>query len=97
MEYVTEYASNAKNDQIHKLATALGLDENLLRDMMTKHLRENNINEFGRFDALKSTVNIKLAKSYYESKSGMELSIPKVNIKIGNTLRDFILNGGGDF
>ena len=97
MDYVTEYASNAKNDQIHKLATALGLDESLLRDMMTKHLCENNINEFGRFDALKSTVNVELAKSYFENKSGMKLPRPKVNIKIDNTLRDFILKGGGDF
>lgn len=33
-DYVTEYHSRVKDDQVHKLAVSLGLDENKLRNMM---------------------------------------------------------------
>ena len=96
-EYVLEYVSQAKNDQIHRLAyIALGLDEALLRNLMAQHVTEDNINEFGRFDALKATVDKMKAKAYFEFVTGQKLPLPKVNIKVDNLLRDFILKGGFD-
>ena len=91
-DYINEYMENAKNDEIHKLATALGLDETLLRDMMTLKLDNLTINEFGRFDRLKSTIDKTKAKAYLESVEGAKIPMPKVNIKVDNLLRDFILN-----
>ena len=49
-DYITEYQFQAKNDQIHRFAQALGLDEGKLRDMMDLKLTETTINEFGRLD-----------------------------------------------
>ena len=96
-EYVIEYVSRAKDDQIHRLAIyALGLNELMLRNLMAQHVTEDNINEFGRFDALKATVDKSRAKAYFEALTGRKLSIPKVNIKVDNLLRDFILKGGFD-
>ena len=96
-DYIIEYVSQAKDDQIHRLAAyALGLDEVMLRNMMAQHVTEDNINEFGRFDALKATVDIAKAKAYFETISGLKLPVPKVNIKVDNLLRDFILRGGYD-
>ena len=96
-EYVIEYVSIAKNDQIHRLSKyILGVDEDLLRNIMSQHITEDNINEFGRFDALKATADKTLAKKYFDSVTGMNLPIPKVNIRIDNLLRDFILKGGYD-
>lgn len=96
-EYVIEYVSRAKDDQIHRLASvALGLDELMLRNLMAQHVTEDNINEFGRFDALKSTVDKERAKAYFEALTGEKLPIPKVNIRVDNLLRDFILKGGYD-
>ena len=96
-DYVTEYLSRAKDDQIHRLAAyALGLNELLLRSLMAQHVTEDNINEFGRFDALKATVDKTLAKAYFEAITGTKLPIPKVNIKVDNLLRDFIIKGGYD-
>ena len=96
-EYVIEYVSRAKDDQIHRLASAaLGLDELMLRNLMAQHVTEDNINEFGRFDALKSTVDKARAKAYFEALTGEKLPIPKVNIRVDNLLRDFILKGGYD-
>lgn len=96
-EYVLEYVSKAKDDQIHRVAEyALGLDEQLLRNLMKQHVTEDNINEFGRFDALKATVDKNKAKIYFEAITGAKLPIPKVNIRVDNFLRDFILKGGYD-
>ena len=96
-EYVIEYVSRAKDDQIHRLATyALGLNELMLRNLMAQHVTEDNINEFGRFDALKATVDKARAKAYFEALTGIKLPIPKVNIRVDNLLRDFILKGGYD-
>lgn len=96
-EYVLEYVSKAKDDQIHRVAEyALGLDEQLLRNLMKQHVTEDNINEFGRFDALKATVDKNKAKIYFEAITGTKLPIPKVNIRVDNFLRDFILKGGYD-
>ncbi len=96
-EYVVEYVSKAKDDQIHRLAAyALGLNEMMLRNLMAQHVTESNINEFGRFDALKATVDKSRAKAYFEAITGIKLPMPKVNIKVDNLLRDFILKGGYD-
>ena len=96
-EYVIEYLSKAKDDQIHRLAAyALGLNEEMLRNLMTQHVTEHNLNEFGRFDALKATVDKARAKAYFEAISGTTLSVPKINIRVDNLLRDFILKGGYD-
>ncbi|MBQ6500878.1 MAG: type I restriction endonuclease subunit R [Mogibacterium sp.] len=96
-EYIIEYVSKAKDDQIHRLAAyALGLNEIMLRNLMAQHITEDNINEFGRFDALKATVDKAKAKAYFEAVTGLKLPIPKVNIRVDNLLRDFILKGGYD-
>ena len=37
-DYINEYLSKARNDQIHRVSSALGLDENLLRNIMSLKL-----------------------------------------------------------
>ena len=95
-DYIAEYQSKAKDDQIHKIVTAVGVNENMLRDIMSLKLNTNNINEFGRFDELKKTVDKGKAKQYFEALEGKKLIPPKVNIKIDNLLRNFILSDGVD-
>ena len=95
-DYITEYVERAKNDQIHRLAVALGLDEAMLRGMMSLSVTEDNINEYGRLDALKATVDKAKAKEYFESIGGKKLAIPMVNIQADKLLRSFILKGGFD-
>ena len=93
---IIEYMTNAKNDQIHKLSIALGLDEVLLRESISLKLNETNLNEFGRFDKLVQTVDKSKAKTYFEKLEGTKLIPPKVNMKINRYLKDFILQGGFD-
>lgn len=93
-DYITEYLSKAKDDQIHRLASALGLDEAKLRNIMSLKLNSTNINEFGRYDDLKKTVDKSKAKEYFERIEGTKIIPPKVNVKVDNLLREFILGGG---
>lgn len=93
-DYITEYQCKAKDDQIHRFASIFGLDEDKLRNMMSLNLTEANINEFGRFDELKKTVDKIKAKAFFEGYEQTKLIPPKVNMKTDQILRQFILSGG---
>ena len=95
-DYVTAYMTRAKDDQIHRVAVLLGLDEDKLRAMMAVRSTEVNINEFGRFDALKATVNKEKARAYFEKMEGAPILPPKVPMRIDRLLRKFIVQGGFD-
>lgn len=93
-DYITEYLSNAKSAQIYKLAAVLGLDVDLLKEIMSLGVTESNINEFGRLDKLKETVDKAKARAYFERVEQQKIIPPKVPIKVDQLLRKFILNGG---
>jgi len=95
-DYITEYITRAKNDQIHRVAEILGIDEAKLRNIMSLRVTDMNINEFGRFDALKATMDKKKCKAYFEAIEGHTIIPPKVPMKVDKLLRDFILSGGFD-
>lgn len=93
-DYVVEYMQKAKDDNVHRLATVLGLDEVQLRALMSSQVEERNLNEYGRYEALKSTVNKKKSKEYFEWLEQHSIIPPKVSNKVDKLLRDFILSGG---
>lgn len=95
-EYIVEYVQAAKNDQIHRFADTFGLDEVKLRDIMELHVSEDNINEFDRYGKLKATADTLKIQSYFENKTGENVSVFKVKSKFDNLLRRFILSGGFD-
>lgn len=93
-DYINEYLSKAKNDQIHRVSVALDVDEDMLRNMMSLNLNESNLNEFGRFAELSNTVDKAKAKEYFEKVENTRIMPFKVKMKADNLLRNFILNGG---
>lgn len=93
-DYITEYLAKAKDDQIHRVSVTLEIDEGKLRNIMSLRLNAANINEFGRYDDLKKTVNKAKAKEYFEKIEGTKIIPPKVNVKVDNLLREFIISGG---
>lgn len=95
-DYITEYISKNREDQIHKYASTFGLSEEKLRNLMALKVTEMNINEYGRFDELKATVDKTKAKTYLEMLEGHSIFPPKVSMKIDKSLRDFIISGGFD-
>lgn len=95
-DYITEYMTSAKNDQIHRFATAIGVDETMLRSFMQSKITEANINEFGKFDTLKATVDTEKTKTFLEMMEGKPIKKFQINMKIDQMLRRFILEGGFD-
>ena len=91
-DYITEYMVRADSDRIHRFSETFGLDEEKLRGLKEMTLTEGNINEYGRFDALKDTVDKARAKDYFEKHEGRRLPPPKVTMKIATALREFILD-----
>lgn len=95
-EYIVEYQTRAKNDQISKFASRLGIYEEKLRKLMEKHVTENDINAFGQYDALIQNVDIDIAKKYFDEKEGRAVPKRKVRAKLDELLRRFILEDGFD-
>ncbi len=93
-EKMFEYKTKAKNDQIHRLAACIGLDEEKLRTLMELPVTDANLNEYGRFDELKETADKEKAKAFFEKQEGRRIPLFKVNIKLDELLRRFILTGG---
>ena len=93
-DYISQYLFEAKNDQIYRISDVLGLDETKLRSIMNSGVNELNINEFGRFDELKNSVDKVKAKEYFEKLEKTKIPPFKINIKIHNLLQQFITKGG---
>lgn len=93
-EYVAQYQANAENSQIMKLVELFVLDNEKLKEMINSNVTESDINDYGRFDDLKNSVDKEKAKAYFEEIEGCKLPIPRVNIKVHNLLKEFILGGG---
>lgn len=96
-DYLAEYQAAASNRQVQAISGYLGVNEEKLTAMMTHSINEETLNEYGRFDDLKNTIDKQKAKAYFEAKEGTSLPPFKVNIKAANLLREFILNGGAGF
>jgi type I restriction enzyme R subunit len=95
-DYITEYQCRAKNEQIYRVTRYLGVDERKLRNLMSINVSEASINEYGRFDDLKASLDKDKAKKYFEELENTKMAPYKVNIKVHNLLQDFILKGGFD-
>jgi type I restriction enzyme R subunit len=95
-EYITQYQANAKNSQITALIQLFGLDGTKLQEMINSAVTEANLNEYGRFDGLKESVDKEKAKEYFEALEKTVIPPFKINMKVHNLLKDFIINGGYD-
>lgn len=95
-DYISDYQFKAKNAYINKLVDAIGVDVVALKNLMNTFTSEANLNEYGRFDALKETVDREKAKVYFESLEGTTLPPFKISIRIDTLLKEFILKDGVD-
>lgn len=95
-DYVTAYLSRGKNEQVMKLANTFDLDLLMLDKFMNLSVNNANINEYGRFDKLKASVNREQAKAYFERIENKSVSMLAVSMKIDHLLKEFIISGGFD-
>lgn len=95
-DYINEYRFKAKSKQVQDFSMALGLDADKLQKMMNAGVTEDNINDYGRLDDLKSTVDKTKAKEFIKKKYDKDVSGLGLNIEIHNLIKNFILSGGFD-
>lgn len=93
-DYLTDYHVKAKNKEVDAIVAYLGIDTDKLTALMNTNTNEANLNDYGRFDELKATIDKQKAKTYFETLEGQAIPSFKVNIKAANLLRNFILRGG---
>jgi len=93
-DYLADYQAKAKNHEIDTLVALLGVDKAKLVALMNTHVTPANLNEFGRFDDLRETVDPQKAKTYFEGTEGATLAMFRIKIKAANLLRDFLLRDG---
>lgn len=93
-DYLTDYKTAAKDREVAAIVSALGVDAAKLIALISTHLTEANLNEYGRFDDLRGTVDQEKAKAYFDDLEGNPLPIFKVKIKAAKLLSDFLLRGG---
>jgi type I restriction enzyme R subunit len=93
-DYLTYYKAAAKNKEVEAIVNRLGIDAGKLLALMNTNITEANLNEYGRFDDLKATVDQQKAKAYLEGLEGKTLPLFKVNIKAATLLKKFILADG---
>ena len=96
MDYINDFQKRGKDSQVNALVSAIGVDEAKLRDLMARHVTEDNINEYGRFDALKETADLDKARDYFVGKEGKPIPTFKVNVRLDELLRKFVIQGGFD-
>jgi type I restriction enzyme R subunit len=63
-DYIIKYSKLAKDDEIHRFALAIGIDENKLRELFLLVSSGENINDFGRLDKLEETLKIERAQEF---------------------------------
>lgn len=93
-DYLSDYQAKAKNKEVDTLVYHLGVNVDKLTDLMNANTTEANLNEYGRFDELKETIDKQKAKAYFEALEGQDIPAFKVNIKAANLLHEFVLRGG---
>lgn len=95
-DYIASYKHDRRSDQIRRLGRYLGLSEEKLTELMNAHVTKDNINEYGRFTALKDTVVKEKAAHYFSEIDGKTMPMFRVNNRVNEFLMDFILSGGKD-
>ena len=90
-DYLAEYKAEAANKEIAAIVSCLGVDQAKLVALMNTHVTEVNLNEYGRFDDLRETVDQLKAKAYFEGLEGKSLPMFRVNIKAAKLLSDFLV------
>lgn len=96
-DYINIYKDNAENAKISAVVNAFGLDKGKLIALMADSVNDKNLNEFGRFDALKDSINKEKAKAYFEKQDGVIMAPFKLNMRIDQFLKQFIFAQKNNF
>lgn len=89
-DLLIQYQSKAESEQIHVVAKSLGVDEQMLRELVRRNVNEQTIDDKGSFSELKEKADISKAKEYFERSEKQKIDIWIVKIKLDRLLREFL-------
>lgn len=93
-DYIAEYRTKARNDEVHKISSGLGINEEKFKELLNLHPTEANLNAFNRYNELFDTLDINKAKSYLEKKQDIKFANKRdVKIAADSFLRKVLING----
>jgi len=95
-DYISEMMKRAENDRISLVAKRLGCYERLLRELLERKVTKETIEAHGKFEELKSSVDTKKAKAFFERVEKSEYQDSRLIMYIERYLRYFLLSGGED-
>lgn len=95
-DYIYQYRNKEKIAQVNKVHKYLGVDEDLMYELLADDITPENINEYGRFDALKNTVVRDQAANYFTRLDGKQVPKFRVNNRVNTLLTQFLVEGGID-
>ena len=95
-DYITRYAKREKDEQIDKIVDRLGVDRSLVEEFTLRLVNEMNINEFGRFDVLLSSIDRDKMRAFFGEREHGNLSLRKARMAARGLLERFVLEGGFD-
>uniref|UniRef100_UPI003890DEB9 type I restriction endonuclease subunit R, EcoR124 family n=1 Tax=Anaerovibrio sp. TaxID=1872532 RepID=UPI003890DEB9 len=95
-DYINQYGTRVQDNKIKKMVEYLGCDEALLSNFLTTEVTEENIDDYGRFTALKNSIVMEQASHYFTNILGQEIRKKDVMRKADIMLRNFLISGGKD-
>lgn len=95
-DYITRYAKREKDEQIDKIVDRLGVDRSLVEEFTLRLVNEMDINEFGRFDMLLSSIDRDKMRAFFGEREHGNLSLRKARMAARGLLERFVLEGGFD-
>lgn len=95
-DYISEMMKRAENDRISLVAKRLGCYERLLRELLERKVTKETIEAHGKFEELKSSVDIQKAKVFFKQVEKSEYQDSRLIMYIERYLRYFLLSGGED-
>lgn len=93
-DYLNEYQIRSKNNQINKFAAMIGYDKSILKKLINDNFNEANLDV--ELTLLRKSLQIDVAKTYFENKKCKNLPTPIIIRDAENLVKSFILSGGFD-
>ena len=91
-DYITQYQLDELHKQINTLAEATGLNASQLENIMRSDINEHSLNDFNRFENLKSTLDRGKTREFLSKVTGKVVPLRMVLPKADTLLRSFILD-----
>lgn len=92
-DYINDYKLTQQDREVDLIVTAIGIDPRLLNALLSAHVDENTINEYGRFDDLKQSADLDSAQDYFQQRAGTPVSRYRANMMLDALLREYVLSG----